>query len=59
MREAIAAAEAEPPADPELLFENAFVFRRRQHPRGLAWLSFPSSRPSTTRSTSSWSATTA
>ena len=25
MRKAIAAAEAEPPADPELLFENAFV----------------------------------
>ena len=25
MREAIAAAEAEPPADPELLFANAYV----------------------------------
>ena len=43
-------------ADPELLFENAFVLPPPNTPRGLAWLSSPSSRRSMTRSTSSSSA---
>ena len=65
MREGIAAAEAEPPPDPALLFEHAFVdppasFSQRS--RGASedprWLSSRSSRRSTTRSTSSSRATT-
>ena len=60
MREGIAAAEAEPPADPELLFKHALVEpaclvrrgarRAAEDPR---WLKSSSSRRSTTASTSS------
>ena len=39
MREGIAAAEAEPPADPELIFEYAYVEPPPTLQGGLAWLS--------------------
>ena len=39
MREGIAAAEAEPPADPELIFEYAYVEPPAGAQGGLAWLS--------------------
>ena len=63
MRDGIAAAEAEPPADPALLFEHAYVDpppRSRRPRRAEAdprWLSSRSSRRSTTRCTPSSSAT--
>ena len=64
MRAGIAAAESEPPADPGLLFEHAFVDPPASFAHDLAelrrigsWVSASSSRRSTTRFTPRWSET--